>query len=415
MTKVTRRPLIENLEPRRLMHAAIDLRLPGGGTTATVSTVGQVINLDIWMTVTGDDANGANEGLQSVNASLLSSNISGGAAAGTLVATLASPFDGSTSQNGTQKDLDSDGDLDIGSNDNTSADNFFIARANSMITSGIVTGGSKAFKVGTATFTVTSLLTGVQTNLTARTRASNAAFVYQEDGVARAPVNGGILNAGTGVTLKRAGNATISGRVFNDKNANGIFDGADTGIDKFRVFLDTDFDGVLDVGEVSKPVSATGTYNFTGVEAGTYRVREVFRTGWRQTFPALGYYQVTLGFGDIAKSQSFANTDTVLMKGNVFMDANKNRVKDAAEPGLAGWMLFIDHNKSGVLDKGDDWTLSDSKGNYRFFNLPAGTYQVRIVQQAKYTQTAPAGGFHTITLAAGGTTSNKNFGEKRLK
>ena len=39
----------------------------------------------------------------------------------------------------------------------------------------------------------------------------------------------------------------------------------------------------------------------------------------------------------------------------------------------------------------------------------------RIVPQAGYKQTAPAGGFHTITLGAGGTVSNKNFGEKRLK
>ena len=97
------------------------------------------------------------------------------------------------------------------------------------------------------------------------------------------------------------------------------------------------------------------------------------------------------------------------------MDANSNRKRDTGEPGLPGWMLYIDHNKSGKLDKGDDWTLSDSKGNYRFFNLPAGTYVVRIVQQAKYRQTAPSGGFHTITLGAGGTVSNKNFGEKRLK
>ena len=88
---------------------------------------------------------------------------------------------------------------------------------------------------------------------------------------------------------------------------------------------------------------------------------------------------------------------------------------DSTNGGLPNWMLYIDHNTNGVLDKGDDWTLSDVNGNYRFFNLPAGTYQVRIVQQTGYQQTAPSGGFHTITLGAAGTTSNKNFGEKRLK
>src|SRR5205085_9693596 len=135
---------------------------------------------------------------------------------------------------------------------------------------------------------------------------------------------------------------TISGRVFNDKNANGIFDGSDTGISGFRVFLDKDFDGVLDSDEISKPVSTTGTYTFSAVPAGTYRVREVFRSGWRQTFPALGYYQLTIANGQAAKSLSFANTDTVLIKGTVFMDANKDGKLTSGEPGLAGWTLYLD-------------------------------------------------------------------------
>jgi uncharacterized protein (DUF2141 family) len=209
--------------------------------------------------------------------------------------------------------------------------------------------------------------------------------------------------------------ASVSGRVFNDKNANGIFDGVDTGISGFRVFLDKDNDGVLDSNEQSTPVSSTGTYHLTGVPAGTYRVREVFRSGWRQTFPALGYYQVTLRPGDVAKTLSFANTDTVLIKGRVFMDANVNGKLDSGEGGLPNWRLYLDKDNDGIFDSNETNTLSDANGNYRFFNIPAGTYIVRIVQQSGYKQTAPSGKAFTITLAAAGTTSNKNFGEKRVK
>jgi hypothetical protein len=409
--------MVEKLESRQLMHAVLDFRLPGGGNTVTVNSVGQIVNLEIWATITGHDASGANEGLQLLQASFLSTNISGGAANGTLQTKLEAPFNGNGAQNGAGVDLDGDGDLDIGSNDDTvHSFNSFAGRSNSMTTAGTISGGSNSFKVGTATFTVTALLTGVQTNLVARVRQSNVGFVFQEDGVKQNLGSGGSFTGGSGIVLKRQGTASIQGRVFNDKNANGIFDGNDAGISGFRVFLDKDFDGVLDAGEVNKPVSATGTYTFSNVDAGTYRVREVFREGWRQTYPALGYYEVTLGYGSQAKSQSFANTDTVLIKGKVWMDADKDRKIDAGEPGLSSWMLYIDHNKNGKLDKGDDWTLSDKSGNYRFFNLPAGNYHVRIASQAKYQQTAPAApGYHNITLAAGQTTSNKNFGEKRLK
>jgi len=414
-------PVIEPLENRQLLHAVLDLRVSGSGAhTATVNSIGQVINLDIIVTVTGDDADLSNDGLQTVHSSLLSTNITGGSVQGNLETTsIVAPFNGPGSQLATPADLDADGDLDAGSNvDGTSAVGYFVARSGSVEFNGAeVSGKSKTWKVGTAKFTVTGLNFGVQTNLVARMRTTSAAFVYREDGVHQSPQTGGAMVAGGGVVLKRSpGAASVQGRVFNDKNANGIFDGNDEGISGFRVFLDKDFDGILDAGEVSKPVSVAGTYTFTGVESGVYRVRQVFREGWRQTNPGTGYHEVTLGYDTALRTRSFANTDTILIKGKVWMDANKNRFIDAGESGLPGWMLFIDHNNSGVLDKGDDWTLSDANGNYRFDRLGAGTYKVYATQiAARYQQTAPGSVFHTITLAAGGTTSNKNFGFKRLK
>src|SRR5262249_9730183 len=121
-------PVIESLENRQLLSLTVDLRIPGGGKTANVSSVGQVVNLEIWATAKGSDTNGANEALQTVVGSLLSTNVNGGAANGTLKITLNSPFNGSASQVGKQQDLDGDGDLDVGSNANDDATNFFVAR-----------------------------------------------------------------------------------------------------------------------------------------------------------------------------------------------------------------------------------------------------------------------------------------------
>jgi len=408
--------LIEQLEERRLMAATVDVRLAGGGQNVTVNSVGQQINFEVWVNVSGANSTGTDEGLQIVIGSLLSSNISGGAALGNTQLQVASPFNALGSSNGSQVDLDNDTDLDVGSNNNDDPTGQFAARSGGMTTDGTISGGTNSFLVATGTFTVTSLLTGNQTNLTFRPRTGQFGFVMKIDGVAKDGSAGNLVTAGKPLVLKRPGTGSISGRVFNDKNANGIFDGSDTGISGFRVFLDeSPFNGVLDSNEISKPVSTTGTYTFSNVPSGTYRVREVFRSGWRQTFPALGYYEVNLGYGQAGKSLSFANTDTVLIKGTVFMDANKNRVIDAGEPGLAGWTLYLDKNSNGKLDAGEVTTTSDTKGNYRFFNLVAGSYRINIIPNSKYQQTTPSAGFHTVTLGAGSTVSNKNFGEKKLK
>ena len=41
------------------------------------------------------------------------------------------------------------------------------------------------------------------------------------------------------------------------------------------------------------------------------------------------------------------------------------------------------------------------------------SYRINIIPNSKYQTTTPAGGFHTVTLGAGATVSNKNFGEKK--
>ena len=417
LSRRERRPLIEPLEKRQLMHAVIDLRLAGStDKEVTVTSVGQQINLEIWVTITGDNSDGNDEALQSVNTALLSTNISGGAAQGTFSAANIAPFNGNFANTGSQVDLDADGDLDIGRNDNSSDVGFFVARANAMQTSGTVDGASKSFQVGTATFTVTALNDGIQTNLLTRPRGGGAtgAYVLTEDGVIQ---NGSsnLLSAGAGIVLKRPGTASISGRVFDDKNATGAFDGDDTGISGFRVFLDEDFDGVLDPDEPNKPVSATGTYTFSNVVAGVYRVREVFRDGWRQSSPASGYHEVAIGYGQVAKSLSFANTQGVLIKGTFFHDSDQDKVFDAAEDPLGGWRVIVDMNKNGIWDTGDISKLTNSKGQYRLSLLTNGTFTLMAKLETGYKHTTNGGFPREITLGPGGTTSNKNFGFKRLK
>jgi len=105
--------MMEPLEARQMLSATIDLRTTSGGKNVTVSSVGQVVNLDVWAVVTGTDSNSANDGFQWAHGSFLSSDVGGGAAGGTLSASVQSPFDATASSNGTQVDLDGDGDLDL--------------------------------------------------------------------------------------------------------------------------------------------------------------------------------------------------------------------------------------------------------------------------------------------------------------
>ena len=65
-----------------------------------------------------------------------------------------------------------------------------------------------------------------------------------------------------------AGGAAVTGRVFVDKNANGVYDAADSALANQTVYLDSNGDGTRQTTEPSAVVSSTGTYAIASLPAG---------------------------------------------------------------------------------------------------------------------------------------------------
>ena len=409
----------EPLENRQLLSLVVDLRVPGGAKSANVSSVGQVINMEIWATAKGSNSSGSDEGLQIVDGSLLSTNVSGGAASGTLKATLISPFNALGSTNGQQKDLDGDGDLDVGSNDNTSATNFLFARSATITTNGSVSGSSQSWKIGTATFTVTSLKsTSGQTNLVWRVRDAKQGALWREDG-SNIYKNGdtGSYSGGAALVLKRGGTSTggsISGTVFNDANKNNSKDSSESGIGGVTVFIDKNKNGSKDSGEPSTTTDSGGGYFFGGLASGSYRVKQLSKSGFKITSPSSGYYDLSLSTNQNISAKNFANQSTSTttvgsIAGNVWVDVNGNGNKDSGDNAKSSVRVYIDKNKNGKFDTGEPTATTNSSGNYKFSNLAAGSYRVS-VSQSGYRVSNPSAGYSDITVGSGSNVTSKNFG-----
>src|SRR5258706_12103936 len=105
---------IERLEDRQLLSATIDLRTPSGGKTVNVTSVGQVVNLDVWAIVTGSDSTAVNDAFQWAHGSFLSTDVGGGAAGGGFLASGASPVYGGGGVNGTETGVGGGGGVGVG-------------------------------------------------------------------------------------------------------------------------------------------------------------------------------------------------------------------------------------------------------------------------------------------------------------
>src|SRR5262245_57998021 len=98
-----------------------------GGKSVLTTGVGNPINFNVFALVTdGNNGNTTDQGILSFAGSFLSN---GGSVRGGLVGVVDATMRGSGFSNGLAQDLDADGDLDVGSNNNASAANFFNGRS----------------------------------------------------------------------------------------------------------------------------------------------------------------------------------------------------------------------------------------------------------------------------------------------
>ncbi len=201
--------------------------------------------------------------------------------------------------------------------------------------------------------------------------------------------------------------SSISGVQFNDGNGNGTQDAGENGLSGLLVFLDANGNNSLDSGEVTVTTDNSGNYSFNNLNASTYNVRAVQRTGFTQTTtnPA----PINLGSGESRSGINFGNFQNISISGSKFNDLNNNGVLDAQEPLLPNWQVFLDANGDDSLGAAEVNTSTDSLGGYSFANLGPGTYRVREVNQPGWRQTT-ANPADIVAVSGGTNTSNINFG-----
>jgi hypothetical protein len=185
--------------------------------------------------------------------------------------------------------------------------------------------------------------------------------------------------------------ASVGDRVWVDRDADGVQENGEPGINGVRVYLDLDNDNAYDIGEPNTITSGDGNYYIGNLNPGTYAVRvdtSTLPSGAVQTFDLNGVldheasvtliaaehrgdldfgYRGTLSIGDLVWEDANANgslttTSTTYNINNGRIDVNRNG--NYNEDGFIGSMRIVNgyadidnDNDNNTPDSGDDGTF----------------------------------------------------------
>jgi hypothetical protein len=155
-------------------------------------------------------------------------------------------------------------------------------------------------------------------------------------------------------TVAQAATGTIKGTKWRDVTGNGK-SSDDVPLAGTVIYLDMDNDGVKDSGDPSTTTGSDGKYQFTGLAAGFYVVREVVPSNMVRTGPTTSdKYAVTLTAGETEEYKDFANFEKCLDcdLASVYYTITRNGSS------------FNVNTLSGTTNQGDEVTVT--------FTVPAG-------------------------------------------
>jgi hypothetical protein len=205
---------------------------------------------------------------------------------------------------------------------------------------------------------------------------------------------------------------TITGTVFNDANADGAKSRSERKALAAVLFLDLNNDGARQNNEpLTSSSPRSGNYAFLNVSPGSYVVRQIAPSGFRQTLPSR-YYTANVVANQTVSGLLFGDTTLGYLAGTVFNDLNANGVQNSGEAGLAGWKVWLDTNGDGKVQRHEPRAYTDDNGDYVFNTAPVGTWLLRIGLQTGWTRTTPKA--LSVTIASGSVTRGVNFGQKQI-
>ena len=179
----------------------------------------------------------------------------------------------------------------------------------------------------------------------------------------------------------------VTTAVWNDLNGDGKRQRKEPGLAGREVFLDVNGDAVRQSDELQVTTADDGIVAFGDLDPGFYQVVLASASDWKLTSPGGTTRDIGVASQKAPKVAAFGLTQSVVIAGTVFIDANANGIYDDGELPFRKAKVLIDLNGDGVRQKDERVAKIGKLGDFRFAGVAAGIYSLRLIVSLKYEVT----------------------------
>lgn len=221
--------------------------------------------------------------------------------------------------------------------------------------------------------------------------------------------------------------SSLAGYVYVDANNDGVKGSTEAIIGGVTITLTGTDDLGQTVSKTTTSSSVDGSYSFTNLRPGTYKLNETQPANYTDGKDTIGsqggnatvsdvFSSIVLAAGVSGVNNNFGETvQGGSISGTKYFDVTGNGLTTDDTP-LSGATikLYLDMNGNSVLDTSADKFItskvSGSDGTFSFNNLPVGVYFIQEAPMAGYVRTAPTlTDYYKVTVTAGSVNTGYKF------
>jgi uncharacterized protein YkwD len=194
------------------------------------------------------------------------------------------------------------------------------------------------------------------------------------------------------------GDARVLGVIFQDGDGDAFYD-AGEGIGGVTITISNG-------STVFETTSMTAGGYQIAVAAGTYDV--VASGGGLGSAHYMG--SITVGMENVKVDLDTSNAPVAAsVSGVVFSDLDQNGVPGGSEGGFGGFTVFVDADSDGLLDAGENSTVTNASGSYTLTGLSGGTYDIGVLARGGYLATTSES--LSVSVGPGQASAGNDFGQ----